>query len=88
MIASGASDVQAAPEWLRGRAASAFVVLGQRAYAFTDAACNAGIYSATGEFCGTLTFPGCSAPPRFRLDGTAMVSLNGGGWGLWRRLLQ
>ncbi|MCA1827553.1 MAG: hypothetical protein ABR567_00315 [Myxococcales bacterium] len=88
IIASGRADVQPAPEWLRGRAANAFVVLGERAYAFTDADCKASIYSATGEFCGTFTFSGCGAPPRFGLDGTAIVSVNGGGWRLWRRLLQ
>ena len=79
--------VQAAPDWLRGRAAGAFVVLAGRAYAFTDASCVARIYSAAGEFCETLTFPGCSAPPRFGVDGSAIVSLPGGGWALWIRLL-
>jgi len=87
VISSGDSVVQAAPGWLRGRAAGASVVLGGRAYAFSDAPCAARIYSAAGEFCGTLTFPGCSAPPRFGADGSAIVSLSGGGWGLWVQLL-
>ena len=88
MIPSGDSQAQPAPDWLRGRAGSAFVVLSGRAYAFTDASCAARIYSAGGEFCGTLSFPGCSAPPRFGADDSAIVSLSGGGWGLWIRLLQ
>ncbi len=88
MIPSGDSQTQPAADWLRGRAGSAFVVLSGRAYAFTDASCAARIYSAGGEFCGTLSFPGCSAPPRFGADDSAIVSLFGGGWGLWIRLLQ
>jgi hypothetical protein len=88
VVASGDNQLQPAPDWLRGRAAGAFVVLTGRAYAFTDASCAARIYSAGGEFCGTLKFPGCSAPPRFGADGSAIVSLHGGGWGLWIRLLR
>jgi len=87
VIPSGDTHVQPAPDWLRGRAWGAFVVLADRAYAFTDRSCAARIYSTGGEFCGTLTFVGCSSAPRFGADGSAIVSLVGGDWGLWLRLL-
>jgi hypothetical protein len=88
VVPSGSNDVQPAPDWLRGRAGGAFAVLSGRTYAFTDASCAARVYSPGGEPCGTVTFAGCRAPPRFGVDGTAIVPLCGGGWGLWKRLLQ
>jgi hypothetical protein len=88
VIASGTTGVQPAPDWMRGRAANAFVVLGERGYAFSDASCNVRVYSAGGEPCGTLSFLGCTAPPQFGLDGTAIVKGSDGAWGLWRGLLR
>lgn len=88
VIPSGETQVTPAPDWLRGQAAGAFVVLAGRAYAFTDASCTARIYSAGGELCGQLAFQGCSAPPRFGADGSAIVALPGGAWRLWTRLLR
>lgn len=87
VIASGRSDVRPAPDWMRG-GSNAFVVLGDRGYAFSDASCDVRVYSAGGERCGALRFPGCTAPPQFGLDGTAIVKGSGGVWGLWRGLLR
>jgi hypothetical protein len=86
VVASGRSDVRPAPDWMRGRAANAYVVFGEGGYAFSDASCDVHVYSAGGELCGTLRFPGCTAPPQFGLDGTAIVKGSGGAWGLWRGL--
>jgi len=64
------------------------VVLSGRAYAFTDGPCTASIYSAAGELCGRLTFPGCSANPRFGTDGTAIAAFDPAGVALWMGLLR
>jgi hypothetical protein len=88
VIASGKNDVRPAPDWLRGHANRADIVLGGNAYAFPEERCAADIYDAGGVRCGTVTVAGCASAPRFGLDGSAIVHMADGTWQIWRRLLQ
>src|SRR5438105_3609522 len=48
IISSGSAASSTAPDWLRGRASGTYVVLGERAYAFTGSTCDVQIYDAKG----------------------------------------
>src|SRR5205807_9328360 len=88
IVPSGSKALQPAPDWMKGRAARASVVLGGRAYALQDGPCGAQVYDAEGELCGSIAVAGCSSLLRFGADGAAIAAMAEGNWKVWLGLLR